>query len=469
MRALICTIGQRDLTIGGRTAEDCGKRGKIREFGADLRRRYVEVSGEIAAPIIDRALEYLRDGDGLPDEVILVATDQPKESPHHAGDTCEVAEVIKRYVEERHRPKKVWVKCLKDNPSNLDTVMITVAGWLRNWAKQYDRMELVLTGGTPGMTNGVLLSALEVCPERIAALYVAPDGGVRDLDVVRRVRAGQSERDFVLALQQHHFGSALLLFEQDSEAFELPPSVAKAIKALLRSAPERLSFRLPEARQSLAEAQRTTRLPDDLYPVLTSLLQGFPGEKDSAGLLHELFYNAGEKLRHEEYADFVLRLFNLHQAALRQAAERAGVMFQGDADCVADSWLEAEPGFTPFAHSWPYTRSHGVTLDIKRGGRLVLLCLAAYLSEKGTVSPEVSRNGERLDPLAQLRNKCFAAHDFEPVDRSEVERRFAGSIEDVVEAMTALCRAATNREIAPNPFEQTVDLCQRLLHRQGRR
>jgi hypothetical protein len=462
VRALVCTVGQRDLTLVGQTASD--RKVSTRAFGAQARREYATLRDRLEAPIIGRALDYLRQVDAFPDEVVLTASDQPVGSQNRDGDTCEIGAVLKTYLEERHCIRKVWLKRIQGNPADLDTVMAAVRCWLLEWSHQYTWIDLLLTGGTPAMTTGSLLSALDICPDKVTPLYVPWSGPVRPLDVVQRVRAGQRQRDIRTALDDRRFAAAVALVRTGADEVGVAESRRGPLEHVLAGTAQRLSFSLEEARRGLGRARQVARLSDDLYQRIDDLRAGIPTDSDTSGLLRELYYNANLKLRHEEYADFVLRAFNFQQAALLQAAQRAGVVFERDGELLEEGWLEAETRFAGFAREWrePATGTP-VELNSRRATGPVLLCLSTYLTHEGKISPEVYKAARRIQPLATLRNKCFAAHHFRPVGRPELERAFGGSPEELLDTMATLYRAATACEIGPDPFATTVELCKSLL------
>lgn len=469
MRALICTVGKRDLTLDGATAESRGQ--TMRAFCTEVQSSYAQVGERLAAPIIDRALEHLHAAGESPQAVMLVVSDQPKTAPAHFrdADTAITGEILKGYLRERFGVSQVWLWPIRANPTDLDEVMAVVRRNLQEKTAAYTRLDLLVTGGTPQMTAGLLLAALEVCPGKITPLYIPDSGRVRALDVVRQMKIAQRRRDIWDALEARQFAAAKALLEVPAEEVGLSVRRLEALRAIVKSAVERQSFRVSSTREQLSAARRTPRLADELYDQIDKLMRDVPAENDEAALLSELYYNAHLKLCHEEHADFVLRLFNFHQAALRQAAERAGVDFERNGEFLASRWLKSEPGFRAFVQAWK-NPSNDSTLDLGDGRATgpILLCLAEFLEREGQMPPGVYRAAQRLQPLASLRNKCFAAHAFKPVDQREIERTFGGSLDEVRKSMTTLYEGATGRSLPPDPFKATVRLGQTLLLEEGK-
>lgn len=459
---LICTVGNRDLEIDGQSAADRGQ--TMREMAADILGRYDELRDRLTAPMIERSVRYLRDVDEFPDQLVLVVTDRPEGTPYRENDTCSAGEVVARCLRERYGIAKTFIKRLQGVPASVDAVMGEVSRWFPKWNSEFDRIFLVTTGGTPAMATAMLLCALECCPDKVTPLYVPLGGEPRPMDVIRRVLASNRRDDLAIAVAHERFGAALEIMPPTSDGLGVSPAAHRALQEVLAGADQRLRFDLAAAHHCLALARREAGLSEHAYQRLVELQHGLPEPGDAAGLLGELFHNAWQQCRHEEYADFALRLFNFQQAALRLASERAAVRFSGKGEFIASEWLEGERAFADACAAW--IAPDGTTgLEI-RGGRAtgpILLCLVHYLAGTRQLSPAVYEAAARLQRVADLRNRSFAAHDFDPVRRADLEQRFGGSLDEMRDTMRELYCRATGKDLGADPFELTQELCRTLL------
>lgn len=409
MRALIGTVGSNDLQLDGQTAHQ--RQQTMREFGKYARDQYQELQGRITAPMLDRAMEYLRDVGELPDQLVLIVTDQPESRPRRDGDTAFAGEVIARRLGERfHVPKRPSIKRLGCVPALIDPVMDQFEVWFPQWAEQYEHIFLMTTGGTPAMSTAMVLVALESCPEKVTQLYAPLGEEVRPTNVLQRTRANQHRHELLTALDHGRFGSAVLALGERGEQLGIADYAHRVLKALVQSADARLRFDLDGARACLAVARREPRLDDELHNGVAALQRSLPQNDDIPGMLGELYHNAQQKLRHGEYADFVLRLFNFQQAALRYAAERAGVEFHRNGEYVREEWLLAHSDFSDHA-------AHFAPRDRQR------VCLMPVQSQVGAKEPsrlvgydailsELTEGSRRLVGGVELQHRIWPGRPF---------------------------------------------------------
>jgi hypothetical protein len=252
----------------------------------------------------------------------------------------------------------------------------------------------------------MVLVALESCPEKVTQLYAPLGEEVRPTNVIQRTRANQQRHELMTALEHGRFGSAVLALGEHGEQLGIADYAHRVLNALVQSADGRLRFDLDGARACLSVARREPRLDDELHNGVAALQRSLPQNDDIPGMLAELYHNAGQKLRHGEYADFVLRLFNFQQAALRYAAERAGVKFHRNGEYVREEWLTDHPGIQEFAAAFPNPEGElGINIRSGQATGPFLVCLAGYLSDTGALSPEVQEIGARLQTAAGDRGK----------------------------------------------------------------
>lgn len=459
-------VGPDDLTLDGLPAAKHER--TPRTFGTELLKRYEDIRAALQVPPLDEAIAYLRDVGEPAHQVVLVVTDQPEGSPGFEQDTFTFGPLIERYVGEHYRlERKVRIRRLRCGDTSIDEVGREVDAWLGAWRREYDSMSFLVNLAVPAVSTALLLGCLDSCPDKTTALDRSTPRHVRPMDVVRRVRISSRRRDVCTAIEHGRFGAALNLLG-DEEDVGVPGYIYRTLHAALESADQRLRFDLESARRTLAAARKESELPQDLYQEVVEIQGGLPLRDDSAGLLRELYHNAIEKLRHGEYADFILRLFNFQQAALRRAAEQRGVRFVRRGEYLDPSWLDAHPQFVAFAGSWKSPDgSTDLRLDGGRATGLLLLCLTSYLQSERSLTREILQAAEGILSVVELRNRCFAAHDFAQVSLQDITGRFGASTRDLVDAMWVLYAGASGQSVGPDPFTQTINLCQRLLQPNG--
>jgi len=462
-RAFVCVANPSSLLLAGRTASESGQ--YARPFGRDILDRYEERKPNLSVPEMSQTLSYLREIDKLPDQLVVVVTDQPKDSETHQNDTVEIGEVAGKLMREKFNlEKKSSIPRLRSNPFNLDDLMNEILKLFHTWSKQYTDIYLMSTGGTSALAIAMFLNALDVCPDKVKPLDVQKGGLVRPMNVVQRIRAIQRRRDVVLAVEHGRFSAAMSLLPIEAEDLRMANHVHRTLVAVLASADRRLRFDLRGARQSLAKARTEAALPITLYNQIVEIQSWLPEADNPMELLRELYHNACYQLQHQEYADFVLRLFNFHQAALRQTAEKSGVSFERKGEYFDAKWLEERPAFVAYVATWPNPHGGiGLSMDAGRATGPMLLCLTSYLVEERRLPSYVFEEVARIQEVVDLRNRCFAAHDFAQVGWEEIEARFVGNQRDLRESMWVLYAAATGRDLGPDPFEATRQLCSALL------
>jgi hypothetical protein len=314
------------------------------------------------------------------------------------------------------------------------------------------------------MSTAMILCALQFCPDKVTPLYAPLGEDVRPTNVLQHTRAAQRRRDLCTAVEHGRFAAAVPLVPERAEQLGIADYAHRTLRAILASAEQRLRFDLVGARQSLVTARREAQLSDEVHSQIALLHNSLPANSDIAGLLAELYHNAGQKLRHHEYADFVLRLFNFQQAALRHAAERAGVTFYRNGEYLTPECLQAHPDFEQFVATCAAPDgSEQIELQGGRATGPLLLCLAAYLQKEGKLPTALQPVAQHLQQVAGLRNRCFATHDFRTVGRADLEAAFDGTNDDILEAMAMLYEGATGRTLGPDPFGVTERLARDLL------
>ena len=462
-RAFVCVANPSSLLLAGRTASESGE--YARSFGRDILDRYEERKPDLSVPEMSQILKYLRDLDKLPDQLVVVVTDQPNDSETYQNDTVSIGEVAGRLMREQFDlQKKSSVPRLRSNPFSLDGLMNEISKLFHTWDKQYTDIYLISTGGTSALAIAMFLNALDVCPDKVKPIDVQKGGLVRPMNVVQRIRASQRRRDIALAVEHGRFAAAISLIPDDAEDLSIPNHIQQTLVAVLKSAEKRLRFDLLGARKCLASALEEPKLHDDLYEQIFKIQQYLPAVDNPMELLRELYHNAHYQLQHQEYADFVLRLFNFYQAALRQAAEGSGVSFERRGEYISSTWLKERPAFTEFVDNCPNPSGGiGLALDSGRATGPMLLCLIRYLVSERRLSANILKASLDIQNVVDLRNRCFAAHDFAQVGRGEIEAHFKGSEHDLLESMWILFAEATGRNFGPDPFSATRQLCSALL------
>lgn len=460
MRLLVWPVSPISLQVDGEpiALDDSG----LRSGAEEIARRLTEIGDSLCVPDLDRAMAFLGPGE-KPDRVALVVADHPEGSATFAYDSAPLVPVLKKYLAARHGiERKVAVKTLRCDCSSIDEVCSEAEKWFAEWNGECSRIHLLMNGAEPTISTALLLTGLQLSPETTTPLTMTASGFLRPMDTIRKARASGRRRDVSTTIRFGRFGAAIELLGEEEDA-GMPGYAFRALCAVLASADRRLRFDLAGARQSLTDAMRETQLPSELFDDIGHLQQGIPESSDDSGLLRELYNNALDKLGRGEYADFVLRLFNFHQSALRQIIETRGVPFERKGEYVNTSWLERAPAFAEFADRWESPGGgKGIQVADGRATGPFLMCLLEFLASTGAVLGDVLAAAKTIQKVANLRNRCFAAHDFHQVTLEDIREPFSHKWE-LTSAMWVLCVTATGRDPGVHPLKTSAEICERLL------
>ncbi|HNV68675.1 MAG TPA: hypothetical protein PKO06_03175, partial [Candidatus Ozemobacteraceae bacterium] len=192
---IVCTVGTRDLTLDGQTAEKLGKAGNTefaspRKLGKEILDDWDNLSKRIAFPIIqpviDSAFERARSSQGEIVYLLLVGTDQPTliEETHREKDTAYFTEVaVNYYSQQSQRPSKSFQAKRLLYPMN-PTRMDIAWNYLQQKAskecftelRNCDQVFLSTTGGVPGLNQALLMFLFsEVCGRNLSFVHVDED------------------------------------------------------------------------------------------------------------------------------------------------------------------------------------------------------------------------------------------------------------------------------------------------------
>ena len=488
MNILICNIGSSDL--GG--AALASLRGlSERQRAARL---LEDDTAQLELPIIGKALRHVQRQPGELAQVVLVASnqgDQPPADPAAQADwgkdTCLTAQVVAR---ELSMPAEEWQPVPDEriaiwliagehdgqhDPSDYDGVRRFFERALPALAAAHPDATVFLevTGGTPAMTTGLLVTGTEVFGARAEVLYVHPRQPLpATLNTGKRIQAGPLRAALRSNVATYDYDAALRLLRAQRVviADRLAEGAPELLDALLEYARCRFNFDFAGARAALSGG--ADRLGDGRWRAEVMRAYAAVDQIDRAGKLEEVFHGAAARYEVGAYADFLTQVVRFQENALRALCLERGALFldragqiNPDGSRLQRAWADSV-GFRP-RFDRPGNRQDPST------NRGLLRDLAQYLA---------GRNGEdlaglfgaldRLNELANLRNSL--THTFEGVSLRDLAEHFAGSGAPETEAAAIVPHLAScyallaGRAPGPPPFASLNDLISSLLREANR-
>lgn len=465
---LLATIGNRDLMVDGQPIPP----EQIRPRGEEIARDFDSYRERLAAPLLEPCLRYIRDR-GSADRPVrlrirLFGTDQGAGAGRHSlRDTIHLARAVAKLLPQRFPPEGRFsimeepkATPVLGNPSLYDEMYRRFGEILAGRNLEPDQFEEVYVapvGGTPAMSFGLTLQAIQRYGPKCELLYVAEGrSSAVKLQTGRQILASSLRAVIREQLERYEFGRAATLLRTlpESEA----GATVKVLASLAEYADARLAFDFEKAKliledEVIATAQGEARelgmrLRDDLEPLLG---------KELKALIQELYHNTRLTLRAGRYVDALLRLFRLVEAALRFVVEQE-LRLPTEADGARSKrefreGIERRPELKA-RFEQPY---EGERLDYTRPpDRRVLRLLLDSVIESGAEHcaryEEFRAVVKRLEPLAQLRNRSIGGHGFEGVSREKIEH-CTGSLEALECDLERLVQLVV-LEAGASPFDE---------------
>jgi hypothetical protein len=486
---LIANVGNRDVwvqkdaPIPGEAHPLWNPGASRRALGKVLWQNWAKCRSHVTLPIIGKAVDYVLQQEGRIDHLILISSDQSASNDvserHLAQDTCKLAPVVKRFLEEMYdlNGDDVVSWKVRDNPADYGGMGAFYRQQLPRLRERYDdaTFYLEVSGGTPAMTSMLLTVGADVFGIDARPLYVSEhEEKPFPLDLGRRTVA-KSLKDVVrenVSIYAYH-AAAHTVRDNLELLREFAP--ADTLLIVLEYARQRINFNFDQAREMLValpgneRATQLENLTNDLHP------------DQIWWLLHEIVHNAEIRLEVGAYGDFLVRLFRFDEAVRRHTALKLGARLvdrdgetDADGEFVDPDWLDENPDLLAYLQE----KKVRIGSDIRiRANRFVLLLVFTFLvrREGGAKMHALRKRLNKLDQLSDVRNKSFAVHTFDGVTRERMVHAFLGQaerldldveqgIDEIVETVREACRLATGRFLEkPGPYDRVNALILDLL------
>ena len=491
---LICNVGNSDIQIApdrlpdtlqsyARDKQPIPERLRAQE----LLDHYSDYLAQIDLALIRKAIRHVEDQtETLPDQVILIASDQPAPPQSSARfynmDTIITAEVIKQVLVDRYHLPEASVAIWRiidaesqHNPADYDGVMRSMEHQIAELRAQAPdaRCYLEVTGGTPAMTTSLLIAGTKVLGKQAIPIYITQNSEMAySLNTGRKLLQHTIQGIILSDLAIYSYGSAGKTYEQHRDLFRdyQKESVQQLTIALLRYAHQRLNLDFQSCRRALsgmdgADGGRYRTQISQLYQEVTQV--------SAPWLLREVYYGAKIKYERGEYADFTGRIFRFHEGCLRYLVEQWGAQFVDEQGKEFRSdWVQSEPVLLKKLTD----KSGQPRLDVNR---VTLSTTASFLAKQrgDPTAQEVCKRLTRIDALANLRNRTQIAHGYTGLSRQVLADYFAlkqneidagkhapaEEADKIVIMLGEIYTHAMGNALVSNPFDKINNLLRQML------
>ena len=468
----LANVGLRDVTYQGNPLKPA------RPEGQALLGRWPKVASDLALPLLQPALDHLRDSGHFPDRVVLCASDQPEGAgPHWESDTLHCAELAKRLLCRRYHLDDSRVAVLRAsgrNPALYDEMYDFFRAELARpkVCREATACLVFPVGGTPAANATLLLAAVERFGAASDVLYLR-EGTASPV----RLAVG---RQFHLALLRGTLGGQLAHCQFAAAQATLaemgfgPSSLPWALAEYCR---RRLNFDFGGAGAAL-EGVFTAASPErrPLLDQATDEARALAAGTDEALLLAELVHNTRHTYAAGAYVDFVARLVRLEEIAARLLAEKRlpPLSFQGD-DAKSRERRGGQIAAAPALRDYLAAQTVGSQpLRYDETNTVVLLYMLDYLCAEQAAQPPAWQLSEaerqrlaaardslrRLEKLNQRRNR--ATHGFGGMSEEDIEELYGKPPLDLLVDVDRLLELVTGAPRQPWLVEQLRDVVREL-------
>ncbi len=478
---LFYTVGNRDLRLDGQVPPPGRFRSVCEDFLGRVRADPAELD-RVEAPQLKNCLDYLA-GQGLRlNRVYLIATAENPDPQYRETDTAPAAELLINWLNRLKQTAPYATLLSQAEPRTLvlrgqnPAEYAGVYRWLRQALARLTEPETVWVhpvSGTPAMTMGLVLAAVGRWGERVRLLWQTPATPVEEdaltLEIVRETVRGR----ILDRLGQLDFAGAAALTQMGPEAAG-GTQPAEAVSLLVGAGLERTRFNFRAAEQKLAAAlprindpaakEAIRKLRVGLEPLLTRP----ESAAESRPFLVELIYNARACWRAGREIDFLGRVYRLDEGLRRYLLEKLGF----PTDESPDRRESTRSGF------WDRVNDLGLLEHLPRDpgiqvngsvNRPAMLGVLKALLEASPPGLDLGLVGQflpwlegPLNELSILRNRTILGHDFDPVNRAEIEATVRAKTGLDVEAWLEAMATALDPD-ARDPFEATVGVVRQVL------
>jgi len=415
---LIANIGNRDVwvdktaPIPGEVHPIWNKQASRRAMGKALQNNWSNCQTHLGLPIIGKAVEHVLHQEQRIDRIVLIASDQSGQETvserYLAQDTCELAPVVERLLTEKHDlvgDAEIIHWSVKNNPADYGEMQAFFREHLTELHDNYGDgvFYLEVSGGTPAMTSMLLTVGAEVLGLDAHPLYVSErEEQAFPLDLGRRLVADSLLETIKANLDIYAYHAAANTVRSNLDLLqEFIP--VESLLTMLEYAYRRRSFSFDEAWATLAS------ITDLTWRKRANATAAGLREHERAWLLQEGIYNAQISFQLGRWFDFITRVFQFVEGALRLLSLELGVEFvkderdqtpDEDGKRISQNWQQQ--------HQPLVADMSQAGIDISYGAnRPVLTAIVERLCvQQGDDARQVALDAiQKLETVADLRNR----------------------------------------------------------------
>jgi len=482
---MLANVGNRDVMVGkeapvpGEAHPAWNPQASRRTLGQALMADWAGCAPHLSLPIIGKAADFVRKEAGQINRVILISSDQSAQDGvadrYLAQDTCELAPVVERLLVERHGVADGAVEhwTVTTNPADYGEMQSFFRQRLPGLRADHPdaTFYLQVSGGTPAMTSMLLTVGAETFGLAAHPLYVSErEEQPFPLDLGRRAVADALIRALRadVALYAYHAAARTVRDSADllNEFLPLEP-----LLGVLEYAHQRRNFDFDDA------ADTIERIADPVWRERALGTAIGLGKHERAWLLSENIHNVETAYELGHLFDFVTRVFQFVEGALRFLALDLGVQFvdkrdrpNKDGEKIAPAWQQQYQTLVE-----DMARS-GV--DVAYGAnRTVLAAIAERLCTRQDDAPrrQALEALKKLEQVGNLRNRVVHRYHavtlalirdtYYPSKRDRKRHPPEETAEEIIAVMKTVWSAVAGRPFAAaNPYTAINQLILEILN-----
>ncbi|RLF93122.1 hypothetical protein DRN52_06935, partial [Thermococci archaeon] len=341
-------------------------------------------------------------------------------------DTYPLGEIVKIILKERYRERGIEINV---ENSSISESPVDVASLYERFLniisskkeEEYDAVFVATTGGTPAMIRALTIASVVKFGGKVREVYKPVGSNVKEFDFPLRIHSKIGE-DIVRTLWDlGMYFSALKLLKENTEV-----KLSRDEVSLLEAEANFYSFNFEKAKEIITKNGLTlspNKKVRERSLELFEYIEGLEGKKKDNKSIYKvkvLLEVAEKRWRSGMYAEFLGILFRLLESVLETIYICYGINPWSNGD-ASDEWRN-------FINRSP-RQSEAATssgIDLSRPNRISLIFMIPALKEieedrdKKRALNEIKRIADRLQSLAELRNKSIIAHGFEGVSREKI-------------------------------------------------
>lgn len=425
---VIANVGNSDLGNGEETYFDIRK-DNIYEKSKEL---YENKNFDFDAILLEPLVKELIKEYEI-ERIFLFATEQ---QPVNQKDTIYTARIIKEILIKKFNINNIEIIQVHDNPSDYDEMLKVYEREIGKISTSADVVHISITGGAPAQNTALLIRSLLKFGNIIQAVYKPM--GTRE---TKNFKIGEEISRILLSEQlrvlneKHLYGAAAELAEKynllsQREFYRLKAREHRGLfdfEECIKNMEKLLDAASGEERLIIKkEIDEMERIKDGLKGKNLLSEEYFLTYK---ALIKELYNSMKQKWEQGAYADFLGRLFRFEEAVLRYVFEREfKVNTEKDEKggfLDFKKFIESNNNLTDFLkHS---------RIDSREPNRRVLFMILTFLKKEDRDRidiKEIQERMEKIEKMADLRNKSILAHGFEGITKRDFEK-YGDILEDI--------------------------------------